>query len=497
MTDKENIRTAAARWIDYTLLTVLSVFCFKYSAYSGRTFAETTVKFTFLNFPIFIGEFLLAGSMALFVIRNAFINGAFKKWHIGVYLLLGFIFTKAFFGYVYWGPLALRDAALFYYPLFGLISFVCYRANYLNKWMILIYYAALMWFYFDAPFNEYWLMPRIYLGLILSYLFPDRRIGALMALGIIFCTPFKLFIDTSRSVILGNFISIAFLLIFLPLMTEPRKRVKFLGCGLLILVIFSAYVFHFSGSRPAEGLLAVDKLNNSLSEMENEINGKKTSFKQQELKIVMLFNPNENVLTETVLQSQGSTNVAVQPAPPTIEGMRVVEPTGSTKGMKLGNSVFRILLWQDAIQEIVKEKKPLGIDFGKPFRSENLEIIRAAVNEWQRDGWIAMHNSYLNILYRGGLFGILFIAMVVFLYIRMVWIFLRSKSLVGILLCASLIVPLVAAFFAVTLELPYTAIPIWTLFGLTLGVAHHKAIRKDNFAVVDSLGKTNAHSNRS
>ena len=57
-----------AKWIDYTLIIVLSGFCLKYITYFGRSFAERCVRFSFFNFPIFVGEFLLMVCLLSFVL---------------------------------------------------------------------------------------------------------------------------------------------------------------------------------------------------------------------------------------------------------------------------------------------------------------------------------------------------------------------------------------------------------------------------------------------
>ena len=123
--------------IDYLLLTVLGIFCVRYSLYDGRLFAEQRVEFPCLNFPIFVGEFLLAGCLILFLIKWCLAKVPLNKWH---YLIIGyfcFMMVKALLGYVHWGPLALRDAALFYYFAFALIAYYAYRSEYFNRAVIL------------------------------------------------------------------------------------------------------------------------------------------------------------------------------------------------------------------------------------------------------------------------------------------------------------------------------------------------------------------------
>jgi len=45
--------------------------------------------------------------------------------------------------------------------------------------------------------------------------------------------------------------------------------------------------------------------------------------------------------------------------------------------------------------------------------------------------------------------------------------FLLCRSLTGVLLCGIIVNWFVAANFLLIFELPYTAIPIWTLYGMT------------------------------
>ena len=91
-----------------------------------------------------------------------------------------------------------------------------------------------------------------------------------------------------------------------------------------------------------------------------------------------------------------------------------------------------------------------------------------------RDGWIAAHNSHLHVIYRAGIVGMLWVFTYLSLLFKMIGQFVRQKSLTGILLCGIIINWFVAANFLVTLELPYTAIPIWALFGLTVAYSQER-----------------------
>ncbi|MFZ2253577.1 MAG: hypothetical protein WAW13_05440, partial [Minisyncoccia bacterium] len=78
----------------------------------------------------------------------------------------------------------------------------------------------------------------------------------------------------------------------------------------------------------------------------------------------------------------------------------------------------------------------------------------------------AMHNSYLDMIYRGGIIGLgAIIALLAILY-AMIKKILSINSLSGILLFAVLISWLIASNFLEILESPYTAIVFWSLFGM-------------------------------
>ncbi|MBL8012451.1 MAG: O-antigen ligase family protein [Candidatus Omnitrophica bacterium] len=492
-----------AKSIDYAVVAVLSVFCLKYVTYSGRSFAEQFIKFSFLDFPIFVGEFLLAYCLLLCSVRVVLTRTQFKPWNWVLVIFYGFVFIKGVLGYAQYGPLALRDAALFYYSLFILIGYSCYRPDFFRGWIAGFFYLALFWLVFDKPYNDFWLVPRILLGLALAYNMSDRRLGVLMAAAVLIFTPYGSFINTSRSFFLGGFIAIVFLLISVLFLLKPAVRKPVIVCNIFLIVCLAAYIFNFSGSRPAQGLLAIGKMRSFFQETKKEIERKKKGFVPLTVNQVKIFSPNRKVVSlqndqKPVASSDAkiaenhpkalNNNIITSPdahfedadseiksrEPHAGNGTQTQTKPDIVTQMKLGNSIFRLLLWEDAIKDIGRHRNIFGISFGKPFRSENLEIIRSAVNEWKRDGWIAMHNSYLNILYRGGIMGLIYIIAMIIGFGYMVRTFIVYRSLSCLLVCASLLIPFVTAFFAVALEVPYFAIPIWTLYGFLLRAASDK-----------------------
>jgi O-antigen ligase len=131
-----------------------------------------------------------------------------------------------------------------------------------------------------------------------------------------------------------------------------------------------------------------------------------------------------------------------------------------------------LFAWRDAIKELLKEKAVLGFSFGKPLRSKAIEIMGMGYSAWSSDGWISLHNSYIELIYRSGIVGIILILCFFAVLFRMIKEFVKSRSFTGILLVSIIVYWLVTAFFYVTFELPYSAISFWSLFGISLAYCH-------------------------
>jgi O-antigen ligase len=120
------------------------------------------------------------------------------------------------------------------------------------------------------------------------------------------------------------------------------------------------------------------------------------------------------------------------------------------------------------IVEMMEEHPVLGFSFGKPQRSISIEAANWAPGEWQRDGWITPHNVFLHMIYRAGIIGLVLILGIIGTLFYLTRVFLRFRSLCGILLVSVLLYWLVVANFLVVLELPYQAIPFWSFWGLAM-----------------------------
>jgi len=147
---------------------------------------------------------------------------------------------------------------------------------------------------------------------------------------------------------------------------------------------------------------------------------------------------------------------------------------GRTAQTEYANILFRVFIWRDMVAEVIKEKAWFGLSFGKPQRSISLENSGFAGGEWGRDGWIAPHNAFLHMIYRSGIFGFLMILCIFTTLFSMIKGFIRRESFKGLLLSSILVYWLALAGFLVVLELPYQAIPFWSLFGMVFAYANKK-----------------------
>ncbi|MDO8581175.1 MAG: hypothetical protein Q7S13_06820, partial [Candidatus Omnitrophota bacterium] len=126
---KKSFSVNPAYVIDVIGMTLIGLFSFVY-VYFARSFAELHIQLPFLNFPIFIGEIFLGVCILLACLKYRFAPTPMGRW---CYILAGyfiFILVKALYGYVQWGPLALRDSALFYYTAFFAFGYYFYRREY-------------------------------------------------------------------------------------------------------------------------------------------------------------------------------------------------------------------------------------------------------------------------------------------------------------------------------------------------------------------------------
>jgi len=578
-------------FLDSLGLFLVGIFSLGYVIFD-RPFAELNVQLPFLDFPIFIGEILFLLCLCIFLYKGDLQFNKKYFWIIGYF---GFVIIKALYGYLKFGPLAFRDAALFYYPAFIIFANSFYRREFFDAKKSIFFLVIIIFLLTCQGFNEYWILTCFTLAFILSYTYPQKIVKYLLLAVLFLITPYKLFFSTSRMMMVANFVAGVYLTVGLYLVLKIEWRTKiaivlfgiyFIGWaffsysdrnallgivnGVKILEIFKTYDTQIGETRQKSILedkrefnkislvpiynpdppLNVSRLGkNNLMDTKTVNTMDQKTETQELLKLqnqmdtlsqrentyplipemsvsdARLYNPdpplnvsrlgkNNLMDTKTVntmdqktetqellkLQNQMDTLSQRENTYPLIPEMSVSDarlynpdpplnvsrlgwlkewledaPEAGVKGETVGrnlegaysNAVFRLFIWRDMLTELIREKPILGFHFGKPLRSISLEILRWGESEWSRDRWIAAHNSYLNIIYRAGIIGLFAILGVFVILFEMIKKSIRCRSLIGVLLCGIIINWLVAANFLQILELPYTAIPFWALFGLT------------------------------
>jgi len=541
------------KFLDLLGLESIGIFFLGYVCFSVP-FAELHIQLPFLDFPIFIGEILLFICLLAFVFKCCITPPKLNKWHYILIFYSIFVLGKALYGYAKWGPLALRDAALLYYPLFILFGYSFYRRDYFNNTRISGVFLLIMLVFVAGIFNTHWALGCFVLGLVCVIACSNKILKYAMLAALFLITPYQLFFYAARMMLVSNIITgLYYIIVFYFIMAFNRKiRLMFVVLEILFL---SFGVLQWANVPRAKSIIGIKEMVNLFKEYDSRVKAKIDHYELKELSDVKVFNPEDEennlyaylrtakpresqvveaakylmrkskeqprqevvIITQekqadlTVEKILKQSEEPLQQEEGIAQGIKSVSATKPEQGLAPNmaptdekgqkeqrvlydiqtgyhNALFRIFIWRDMIRELAQKKPILGFDFGKPFRSVSLEILNWGTVDWQRDGWIAPHNSYLHILYRAGVIGVVFIFAIFFGLFRMVGRFIQLKSIIGVLLCGIIIDWFVAANFLLILELPYTAIPIWSLYGITLAYCYKKEASEYELAKQKSSG---------
>ena len=565
MTEEVNSMRGILRKTGFFMLGILSLLYIVFS----KDFAKMRLEFSFLNFPVFVGEILLFTCLisSFFVFDFRSIKG--RQWIVVFYFLC--VILKALQGYSLWGPLAFRHAALFYYLVFIFFGFIFYKKSFFSEPLKIFIVSLILVLCVTKYFHDYWVLALWAIAFILIKSFRRRAIKYLFyaaLLSTIFLS-YKLAILTSRTFVVGNIAAVVFLIIAVFLIAKIRIFYKAVIAG-VIFILLAAFVVKHSSANASGTIFDIKGNISRFKETEEFIKARRPFHVSRCPKKVKLFNPEKAVTFELAeapspvsnampqigtfekrdILSRGnikqnealalasdvifqkktsgkkdalsSRNIGQEKAPAFLSNAMFyngtfwkndillsrdigrmealayasdamfLEETPGKKGTLLkpapverptesayGNSVYRLFIWRDMIVEFSQHWPIFGFSFGKPLRSESLEIMELGTIDWLRDGWLEAHNAYLDILYRMGILGVALLGFLIWQFCSMVKSFIALESLSGILLCSILINWLVAANFLPILELPYNAIPIWALWGMALGYLKELKDRQD------------------
>ncbi len=192
--------------INFTVLFIIGVVCFCYSVFN-RYFAEINIRMPFLNFPIFIGEITLAVCFLLSVIKlKICASFTINKWHILTIIYFIFVLAKALSGYFQYGPLALRHAAMFYYPLFAIMAYSAFEEKLFSP-SIKLFLITIIIFAIRFMNIGFFLYHYFLLGLILAVSFKNKILRFFFLVILLVITPYGYFFQGARTILVGVFIS--------------------------------------------------------------------------------------------------------------------------------------------------------------------------------------------------------------------------------------------------------------------------------------------------
>lgn len=484
-------------------MIVIATYLFFSAAYKAN-FAELNVCLPFLDFPIFIGEISLAIVMSLLALHYFGSENRNKKVTITVVVYLLFVLAKAFFGYAQYGALAFRHAALFYYPFYALAAFTFTRSIKIDAdWVKVCAYLLLMFAMILGFFRNYYILSTIYisLALLLSMRCKFRIKLGLMALYIF--VPWIQVFETTRTMLIGNLLSILFFSFLVFLIIKIKRRYKIISASLLLLILVfgvskytdknllkSLTMFKFVATRYEELDMEIqtNKNNPDVLKLQAEMPKSGVVFNKTEYKEKQLRNSDEIIQNVTKpLQKMTSIVRAKKEVPrpsidqgPKMEKVSTPQVKKSTNvqvkkpsrplHISLNTMLFRLFIWRDMLVEYKAQKPFLGFDFGYPLRSISLESLRWARSAWVNDGWISAHNSYLHMLYRSGLVGITIIMFLFYLFFRTCIRIAKQRNIFGAIMVGAVLIWFIGANFLPILDLPYYSIVAWSLMGMALGI---------------------------
>ena len=548
------------RWlvtVDLLGMGLLGVFCFLYSV-STSNFAEQHLSFSWLSFPVFVGEILMFLCCILVVLKWALSGVMLNRWFVLTGCYLSVVVVIALIEFKTYGALAFRNAALFYYPVFALISFYFFNQNIIKqfKYVLVISLGVLVGL---KCFEGYYWLSYVVLFIACLLSIRQRWVWISGVLYILFLGHVDSLFRESRSNLVANMAASLFSVVLCirfylnNIFLRVASALIFIFClgwGVFFIAdkhavrslihtsqwrenyrYYKDYIEENQKVYQPEKLSANFYLDNKKekirkqqeSQRDTEIFIKKVQIDNQEppeiklnqseepqvieVKPLPSENLNESVIHETqteltlldnINDYSSDQNISPPSHMPELsnekdlspkedellkledglteeKSVNIVVPQSEYRSLSTAynNIIFRFLIWEDMINELVDHKVFFGVGFGKPQRSPNIEILGWARDEWQRDGWITPHNSFLHLVYRAGVIGLFIVGVIFFIFISITRIFIEKRSVTGILLSTAIIYWMVMANFLLILELPYYAIVFWSIFGLSCRYAYN------------------------
>ncbi len=548
-------------------LVLIAAMCLCYTIWM-RDFAKIHIDLPFVHIPVFVGEMLFAVCVLLWICQRRLMKAPWQVWEKAIGIYVAWLCFKVITGYMDGGTLALRHAALFYYPLFALFTFTAFQreiGRFLSYPVLVGLFVILILVRVGTGFSGEYLYPYMVCTAVITF---SLLRGWWKILGFLFLLswyPASDLLMESKSYVVGHVMAGAFVFFYFCLLLPGRLRTKILVFLLLVLA-GAVGMTHYGNKVQVKALGEWSDFWVQFHEKEDYIQENKKHHTPQQLK-VRLFNATgtrqfknfdtldgvesgsgeqesqatipSGLNAQEVIKGQLEGNIKnalfaikkwqrkyglgkAQPDEDTdkwqsekdIDQLKallaqaqdvlsklnsgqstedikqlthlsndlsalswrineVIIPSLRTVEDDQSNMSFRLFIWRDMLEELVLAKPLMGLSLGHPQRSTSIEILNIAQGEWKRDGWITPHNSYLHLIYRGGIVGVLIIVLILYLMITLGICFIQKKSWQGVLLLSIVVYWASIANFLVFLEVPYHAIPFWSLVGTLWAYKNH------------------------
>src|SRR6185436_1249538 len=130
-----------------------------------------------------------------------------------------------------WGPLALRDAALMYYPLSAVFGYVFYQPKLLQKSTTCFWSGLMIGIFALSNFKilysyEYFLFMGVIIAYLLIRAYPEKNIRWFLLSLLVLAIPYGRILQSSRTMFIGIILSSIFALTGLLLISSIRLKDK-------------------------------------------------------------------------------------------------------------------------------------------------------------------------------------------------------------------------------------------------------------------------------
>jgi len=274
---------------------LLFLFSLGYSIY-WRDFAEIHLSLPFLDFPIFIGEMLLAVCLTYLAIKWTTEKSWKEPWKmmVGVYLL--WILVKAMAGYLTHGPLSFRNAALFYYPLFIVVGYEIYNRRFFKQPNLILGGILLLVLVFIYKQFSYYTVSYFLIGICLILAVKNKFLRGLFLVLLLVLFPINNFFIGGRAYFVGVCAVLVFLYFYCIFFLLRNRKMR-LVVSILSIVLFVIGVKCFGNKNKIKSLLTPSTVWSNYQAAELRYQEKLKGFKFMEL-TPQLYKPEAKNLIE-------------------------------------------------------------------------------------------------------------------------------------------------------------------------------------------------------